>query len=86
MSTNCTTAGTVRLGWTMARERVQARVGDLDHADVRLDGAERVVRGLGLRGGQGVEERGFADVGEADNGKAQHSAPGVLTSNVCRWF
>ncbi len=39
------------------REGIQPWVGDLDHADVRLDGAERVVRGFGFGGGQRVEQR-----------------------------
>ena len=43
-------------------ERLQAWVGHRDHADVRLDRAERVVRRLGLRRGERVEEGGFADV------------------------
>ena len=51
---------------------VQPIIGHFNHADIRLDGAERVVRGFGLGGGEGVEEGGFADVGEADDTEAEH--------------
>ncbi len=49
------------------RQLVDARIRHLDDADVRLDGAERVVfsRDAGL--GQGVEQGGLADVGQADD-------------------
>jgi hypothetical protein len=48
-------------------QRLHARIRHLDHADVRLDGAERIVfsRDAGL--GQGVEQGGLADVGQADD-------------------
>ncbi len=45
----------------------QPRIGHFDHADVRLDGAERVVLGRDAGLGQGVEEGGLADVGQADD-------------------
>ena len=44
----------------------------LDHADVGLDGAERIIRRLGLGRGQRIEERGLADVREADDAELQH--------------
>jgi hypothetical protein len=48
---------------------VQARLGHGDFAGVGLDRAERIVRGLGRRRlGQGVEQGGLADVGQADDG------------------
>ena len=47
------------------RERPEARIGHLDDADVRLDGAERVVLGRDAGLGQGVEESGLADVRQA---------------------
>ena len=55
------------LGLDDLAQRVEARVGHRHDADVGLDGAERVVRGLGLLGGQRVEERGLADVGQTDD-------------------
>ncbi len=49
-------------------ELVEARVGDRNLADIRLDGAERVVGGL-RRGalGQSVEQGGLADIGQPDD-------------------
>jgi hypothetical protein len=48
---------------------VQARLGHGHFAGVRLDGAERIVGGLGRRRlGQGVEQGGLADIGQADDG------------------
>jgi hypothetical protein len=55
------------------RQRLEPGVRDSDDADVRLDGAERVVRGLRLPGsGERVEERRLADVREADDPGAEH--------------
>ena len=42
-------------------------VGNLDHADVGINGAKRVVRRFGLGGGQRVEETRLAHIGEADD-------------------
>ncbi len=47
---------------------VEARVGDGHARQVGLDGAEGAVLGGDFGGGQGVEERGLADVGEAEDG------------------
>ena len=49
------------------RQAVEARIGHRHHAGVRFDGAERKV--LGVDGGarEGVEERGLADVRQADD-------------------
>ena len=44
---------------------VESLVGDGDHAHVRLDGAERKVRRLGLSVREAVEKRGFAYVRQA---------------------
>ena len=41
-------------------------VADLDDAEVGLEGGEGVVGDLGAGGGEARDERGFADVGEAD--------------------
>ena len=48
-------------------ERLKARVGHGDDADVRLDGAEGVVRGLGLGRRERVEERRLPDVRQPDD-------------------
>jgi hypothetical protein len=47
------------------------RVRHFNDADVRLDGAERVILSRDARLGQGVEEGGFADVGQADDAAFQ---------------
>ncbi len=57
------------------RQFVEARIGHFDDADVRFDGAERVVRRFDAGLGQRVEQRGLADVGQADN--AAFEAHGV---------
>ena len=48
-------------------QRLQARIGHFDHADVRFDGAERIVFGGDARLGQGIEQGRFTDVGQADD-------------------
>ena len=53
------------LGLDDRRQRGQPRVGQLDDADVRLDGAERVVLGGDAGFRQRVEKGGLADVGQA---------------------
>src|SRR5207248_3106977 len=61
-------------GWNDLRrlaehgEPVEPGVGYRDLADIRLDGAERIVRGLRRRRlGQRVEERRLADIGQTDD-------------------
>jgi len=50
------------------RQRIEPRVRHRHLADVRLDGAERIVRRLRGRGrGQRIEERRFADVRQPDD-------------------
>src|SRR5690348_11896432 len=49
------------------RELLQARIGDRHHTNVRIDGAEREIRRRDARLGQRVEERGLADIGQADD-------------------
>jgi len=51
------------LGPDELEQAVEPGVGHGDHADVGLDGAERVVLCRRLRGGEGVEQGGLADVG-----------------------
>jgi 2-polyprenyl-6-methoxyphenol hydroxylase-like FAD-dependent oxidoreductase len=90
MSTNSTIAGTTRSGLTISASCVQPRVGQLDHADVGLDGAERVVLGGDAGLGQGVEEGGLADVGQAHDAAlrlmdalADTAVTPVQTMRVC---
>jgi len=44
---------------------LQPLVRHLDHADVGINGAKRVVGRLGPRPRNGVEQRGFPDVGQS---------------------
>ena len=48
-------------------ELVEPRIDDRHDADVRLDRAERIVRALRAGGGQRVEDRRLADVGQTDD-------------------
>lgn len=49
-------------------------VPDLDDAEVGLEGGEGVVGDLGLGGGEARNERGFADVGKADEASVGEQA------------
>ena len=71
MSTNSTIAGMIFCGLTMSASCVEPRVRHLDDADVRLDGAERIVRRRDAGLGQRVEQGGLADVGQADDAALQ---------------
>ena len=54
----------------------QTGIRHFDHADVGLDGAERIVFGRNTGARQGVEESRFADVGQADDAALQsHGVP-----------
>ncbi len=53
------------------RQLGETRVGHLDDANVRLNGAERVVGGVDARFGQGVKECGLANVGQTDDAAFQ---------------
>ena len=56
------------LGLGELRQRVEPRIGHRHLADVRLDGAERIVRRLRRRRlRQCIEERRLADIGHADD-------------------
>ena len=56
------------LGLGKLRQRVEPRIGHRHLADVRLDGAERIVRRLRRRGlRQRIEERRLADIRHADD-------------------
>ena len=59
-----------------ARTDREPLVGHRDPPDIGLDRAERVIRRLGRFGrGQGVEERGLADIGQADDAAAETHRP-----------
>src|SRR5438445_13895484 len=57
-------------------------VADLDYAEVGFEGGEGVVGDLGLGGGEAGDERGFADIGVADEAgvgeEAELEAVGAL--------
>jgi hypothetical protein len=55
------------LGLDDGGQLVEPRVGQLDDAHVRLDGAERIVLGRDAGFRQRVEEGGLADVGQSDD-------------------
>ena len=59
--------GGLLLGLIELGEPVEPLVRHGDHADVRVDGAEGIIRGLGARVGDGIKERGLADVGQPDD-------------------
>jgi hypothetical protein len=68
MSTNSTVAGMIFCGLKYCVSVDHPRVGHVHHAHVRVDGAERIVRSLGLLLlGQSVEEGGLADVRQPDD-------------------
>src|SRR5207253_1807799 len=55
-----------------ARELVEPVVGDVDAADVRILRGEGIVRREDAGGGERVEERGLADVGQSDDAESEH--------------
>ena len=67
MSWKSIVSGTMFDAPTVAATRVEALVRDRHDRDVRLDRRERVVRRLGARAGQRVEQRGLARVGHPDD-------------------
>ncbi len=67
MSTNSITVGRMRCGWTIVGQSIEARVGDTNDTDIRLDGAEWIVGRLGPGRGDGVEDGRLANVGQADD-------------------
>ena len=68
MSTNSTVVGRIFSGFDDRGERLQPQVRHRHDADVRIDRAERIVRGRGvLRLRDRVEERRLAHVGQADD-------------------
>ena len=63
------------LGGDERRDRGQVRVGDSDDAHVGLDRGERIVGRQGPGLGQGVEQCGFAHVGQADDPRFHGRCP-----------
>jgi hypothetical protein len=63
-------------------QRLQTRIGYFNDADVRFDGAERVVFSGDARFGQGVEEGRFSDIRESDD--AAFEAHGAIFRNQNR--
>ncbi len=59
------------LGVEDFRKLTQPSVGQGNHANVRLDRRERVVRREHLRAGERVEQGGLADVGQADDADSE---------------
>ena len=73
MSTNSIAAGTIFVVFAIFASGARRASGTDHDADVRLDRAEGIVRRLRLAGaGEGVEERGLADVRQSDDSGAQH--------------
>src|SRR5262249_43663105 len=70
------------LGLDVLLDSPQAVVGDRHDADVRVDGAKRIVSGLGLAGGERVEHGALANVRETNDPDGQchrpHAYPGTL--------
>src|ERR1700732_4873969 len=55
-------------GFGNSRQFVEPGIGHRDLADIRLDGAKRIIRRLRRRRfGQRIEQRRLADVGQADD-------------------
>ena len=71
------------LGGEDLRQTVQAGVWQLHQAHVGLDGGERVVRREDIVTGQGIEQGGLANVGQADDSESKGHGPhpNVSSSN-----
>ncbi len=67
--------GNGALGVDQLGDLADAVIRDLDHAGVRLDGGEGIVGDERARRGQRIEERGFPDVGKADDTEGEHEGP-----------
>ena len=64
-------------------DAVHAVVRNRHNPHIWIDGAKRVVRGLGLGGCERVEDGGFADVRQPDNSAVQrHGSKGSFTSSI----
>ena len=68
MSTKVSRVGTISADLASSASSSSRGSGTAHDADVRLDGAERIVRRLRRRGlGQRIEQRRLADIGQADD-------------------
>ncbi len=67
MSMNSIDGGDEGLGLDEVGDFGEALIGHGDDAGVGVDGAEGVVGGLGLGRGEGVEDGGLSDVGQAND-------------------
>ena len=68
ISTKVSRVGMICAGFGDGRELVEPRIGHRDLADIRLDGAERIVRRLRRRRlRQRIEQRRLADIGQPDD-------------------
>jgi len=65
------------LGLRHDGQTIEAGVGHLGNADVRVFGGKGIRGGQGSATGEGVVERGLARVGEADQAEAFHGPPRV---------
>src|SRR5258708_3496476 len=84
MSTNSMAAGTTTFGLGDFLEHIGPLVRHDDHADIGVDGAEGVVGRLRLPGaGEGVEEGGFAHIGQSDDAGFEHKI-GALKGRMQR--
>ena len=85
MSTNSSVAGTTRSGPTNLRDSAQTRIGHRDDADIRLDGAERIVLRRGRGAGQCVVQGGLADVRQPDDAALDAHSPRSRPLRKVRW-
>ena len=68
ISTKVSRVGMICAGFGDLGELVEPRIGHRDLADIRLDGAERIIRRLRRRRlGQRIEQRRLADIGQSDD-------------------
>src|SRR5437867_1313173 len=54
------------------RDAIEPRIRHLDHADVRFDGAKRIVLGRRAGGSERIEQRRLPDVGESHDSELEH--------------
>ena len=78
MSTKVSRVGMISFEPAIFGQLVEPRIGHGDIADIRLDGAERIIRRLRRRRlRQRVEEGRFADVRQTDDAAFEtHDRPG----------
>ena len=68
ISTKVSRVGMICADLAIVGQLVEPRIGHRDLADIRLDGAERIIRRLRRRRlGQRIEQRRLADIGQSDD-------------------